>query len=454
MMTDTPTFAGLSAWSAHVRQAIGNTTFCETLGRVVRVTGTLLEAAMPTTQVGELCVLKLADGHESLAEVIGFTEQYALLSALEPLEGVSDATLVKPLRRMHTVDVSDALLGQVLDGFGRPFETPDVPIIHRHTPVTSTVLQFKTEPLQRPPISEAFWTGVRVVDSTLTLGVGQRAGLFAGPGCGKTTLLASIARGAKVDVIVFALVGERGRELREFLERELDPELRARTVVVCSTSDRTSMERARAALTATAIAEAFRDSGKQVLLMIDSLTRYARALREIGLAAGEPPTRNGYPPSVFVNLPRLIERAGNTPVGSITALYTVLSEGETATDPISDEARSLLDGHIILSRKLAERAYFPAVDVLASLSRVMNSVANEKHNKMARTLRGLLSRYNEVELLLRLNEYQRGREPFTDFAVDNRSALETFLQQSRHDNDDPAVMLDQFSRLLQGCPAA
>lgn len=412
-------------------------------GRVVQVLGTLIEARLPSVQVGELCRL-VPEGGEAglpaapasvdgaaLAEVVGFTDSSTLLASLSPLEGVSNQTRVLPLRQRLSVEVGPHLLGAVLGGFGQ--------LQHRAIPerrdlapwrVDVPVVQDAPPAYDRPRITEPLPTGIRAVDGLLTLGVGQRAGIFAGAGCGKTTLLGAIARGCAADVIVFGLIGERGRELNEFLQHELDEELVRRTVIVCATSDRTSMERARAAFTATAVAEGFRDQGNRVLLLIDSLTRFARAQREIGLAAGEPPARGGYTPSVYTMLPRLVERAGNSPRGSITALYTVLVEGaENTSDPIGDEARSLLDGHIVLSRKLAEQNHYPAIDVLASVSRTMGNVAAPAHLESASALRALMSRYQEMELLIRLGEYRPGADALSDRAVRERPARQDFLRQ-------------------------
>jgi ATP synthase in type III secretion protein N len=404
-------------------------------GRVTQVLGTLVEAAMPPVRIGELCHLHDPDDDRPpmLAEVCGFTGSATLLSALSPLEGVSPRTMITPLRRSHVVEAGEHLFGCVLDGFGRlqyraPAAPPPgdddggwrdlVPVIRDAPPAS-----------ERPRIATPLPTGVRAIDGLLTLGRGQRVGVFAGPGGGKTTLLASIARNCAADVIVFGLIGERGRELNEFLEHELDATLVARTVIVCATSDRTSMERARAAFTATAIAEAFCARGKQVLLLVDSLTRFARAQREIGLAAGEPPARGGFTPSVFTMLPRLIERAGGTRGGSITAMYTVLADGDNASDPISEEARSLLDGHIVLTRKLAEQGHYPAIDILASISRVMSNVAAREQLKAASRFRQLQSRYADMELLIRLGEYQAGNDAEADAAVDRRTAQLDFLRQ-------------------------
>ncbi|MEN3293284.1 MAG: synthase in type secretion protein [Burkholderiales bacterium] len=401
-------------------------------GKVSQVLGTLIEAHMPPVQIGELChLLNPANPDEPmLAEVVGFTDTAAILSALSPLEGVSNRTVIEPLRRSHSIEAGDHLLGCVLDGFGRLlFRAPAakdnvetwrevVPVI-RDAPIA----------VERPRISIPLPTGVRAIDGMITMGVGQRIGVFAGPGCGKTTLMAAVARGCQAEAIIFGLIGERGRELNEFLQHELDEELVKKTIIVVATSDRTSMERARAAFTATAIAEGFRARGKKVLLLIDSLTRFARAQREIGLAAGEPPARGGFTPSVYTMLPRLIERAGSTPHGSITAMYTVLVDGENASDPIGDEAKSLLDGHILLTKKLAEQGHYPAIDVLASISRIMGNVTTREHRKAANRFRELMARYQEMELLIRLGEYKAGTDPVADRAVQLRQEQLDFLRQ-------------------------
>lgn len=401
-------------------------------GRVSQVLGTLIEAHMPPAQIGELCNLINPARPEQpiLAEVIGFSDQATILSALSPLEGVSNRTVIEPLGQVHSVDAGDHLFGCVLDGFGRMlFEPPEGKRNPGTWRETVPVVRDAPKATDRPRISEALPTGVRAIDSLLTMGRGQRVGVFAGPGCGKTTLMAAIARGCEADAIIFGLIGERGRELNEFLQHELDEELVKKTIIVCATSDRTSMERARAAFTATAIAEGFRARGKHVLLLVDSLTRFARAQREIGLAAGEPPARGGFTPSVYTMLPRLVERAGSTGTGSITAMYTVLVDGESASDPIGDEAKSLLDGHILLSKKLAEQGHYPAIDVLASISRTMSNVAQPKHLKAAFHFRALMARYQEMELLIRLGEYRAGGDPLADKAVALRQRQIDFLRQ-------------------------
>jgi len=417
-------------------------------GKVAQVLGTLIEAHMPPVEIGELCTLinPAYPDKPMLAEVVGFTDKAAILSALSPLEGVSNRTIIEPLRRSHSIEVGDHLFGSVLDGFGRfQFRAPAASQVISTWRDTVPVIRDAPKATDRPRIIEPLSTGVRAIDGLLTMGRGQRIGVFAGPGCGKTTLMASIARGCKADAIVFGLIGERGRELNEFLQHELDDELVKKTIIVCATSDRTSMERARAAFTATAIAEAFRARGKNVLLLVDSLTRFARAQREIGLAAGEPPARGGFTPSVYTMLPRLVERAGSIPGGSITAMYTVLVDGESTSDPIGDEAKSLLDGHILLTRKLAEQGHYPAIDVLASISRVMSNVTTSEQRKAASHFRELLARYQEMELLIRLGEYKPGGDPIADRAVKLRPMQQDFLRQDTRTLSDFKTTLSQLS---------
>lgn len=420
-------------------------------GKVSQVLGTLIEAHMPPVEIGELCHLTNSErtGKPMLAEVVGFTDKAAILSALSPLEGVSSRTVIEPLRRTHVVEVGDHLFGGVLDGFGNlEFHAPAVKEVQSTWRGVVPVIRDAPKAIERPRIDRPLPTGVRAIDGLLTMGIGQRIGVFAGPGCGKTSLMAAIARGCKADVIVFGLIGERGRELNEFLQHELDDDLIRKTIIVCATSDRTSMERSRAAFTATAIAEGFREQGKKVLLLVDSLTRFARAQREIGLAAGEPPARGGFTPSVYTMLPRLIERAGCTREGSITAMYTVLVDGESNSDPIGDEAKSLLDGHILLTRKLAETGHYPAIDVLTSISRVMGNVTSSEHRNAATQFRGLLARYQEMELLIRLGEYKAGVDPVADRAVNARSDQLEFLRQDTRKSFDFQNTVDQLQGIL------
>ena len=400
----------------------------EIKGRVIQVVGTIIKAAVPGVKVGEICILRNPwEDFEVQAEVVGFTRDAALLTALGTMTGISAQTDVIPTRRVHMVPVGETLLGRVVDGLGRPLDA-DVkgPIRpEAYYPVYAD----PPSPLKRRIISRPISLGIRALDGLLTCGEGQRMGIFAAAGGGKSTLLASIIRNTEAEVSVLALIGERGREVREFIEKDLGPEGLKRAVVVCATSDRSSMERLKAAYVATSIAEYFRDKGKKVLLMMDSVTRFGRAQREIGLAAGEPPTRRGFPPSVFSELPKLMERAGNSDKGSITALYTVLVEGDDMTEPIADETRSILDGHIILSRKLAQLNHYPAIDILQSISRCQTAIVPPEHKAAAAKLREILAKYQEVELLLKIGEYQKGADRATDEAIAKIDKVNAFLCQ-------------------------
>lgn len=438
----------LAQWTREQTTRLSNCSAVRISGRVSAVNGILLECQVPAAKIGDLCEVSKADGNSMLAEIVGFTSQCTLLSALGTPDGIQVGARIRPLGMAHRIGVDDSLLGRVLDGFGRPllgdgdgaFAGP----YDRRT--TTPVIADALPPMQKPRISTALPTGIRAIDSAILLGEGQRVGLFAGAGCGKTTLLAEMARNMDCDVIVFGLIGERGRELREFLDHELDDTLRQRSVLICATSDRSSMERARAAFTATAIAEAFRNRGMKVLLLIDSLTRFARAQREIGLAAGEPLGRGGLPPSVYTLLPQLVERAGMSENGSITAIYTVLIEQDSMNDPVADEVRSLLDGHIVLSRKLAERGHYPAIDVPASISRILSNVTGREHQQANNRLRRLMAAYRQVEMLLRLGEYQPGSDPVTDCAVQLNDAINDFLRQ---DLREPVLLETTLELLMQ-----
>ncbi|MCH2204076.1 MAG: FliI/YscN family ATPase, partial [Fuerstiella sp.] len=343
--------------------------------------------------------------------------------------------------------VGPDMLGRVLDGLGNPldFDTKGPFTPETHYPVFAP----PPNPMTRKIISKPMSLGLRVLDSVLTCGEGQRMGIFAAAGGGKSTLLAALVRNSDAEVIVLSLIGERGREVREFIEHDLGEEGLKKAVLVVATSDRSSMERLKAAYVATAIAEYFRDKGKKVLLMMDSVTRFARAQREIGLAAGEPPTRRGFPPSVFATLPQLMERAGQSDKGSITALYTVLVEGDDMTEPVADETRSILDGHIILSRKLAAQNHYPAIDVLESVSRVMNAIVTPEHNQAAARVRQLLAKYQEVEILLKLGEYKPGGDADTDVAVNKIDAINGFLKQGMQEKSSFDETLDQMIQLTQ-----
>ena len=425
----------------------------EVKGRVIQVVGTIIKAAVPGVKVGEVCILRNPwEDFEVLAEVVGFTKEAVLLTSLGQMIGISAQTEVIPTRRIHMVPVGYSLLGRVLDGLGHPIEADEKGPIRpdAYYPVFAD----PPSPLHRRIISKPLSLGVRALDGMLTCGEGQRMGIFAAAGGGKSTLMAQIVRNTSADVTVLALIGERGREVREFIEKDLGPEGMRKSVVVCSTSDRSAMERLKAAYVATSIAEFFRDKGEKVLLLMgekvlllmDSVTRFGRAQREIGLAAGEPPTRRGFPPSVFSELPKLMERAGNSDKGSITALYTVLVEGDDMTEPIADETRSILDGHIILSRKLAQMNHYPAIDILASVSRCQSAIIPKDHKVAAAKLRALLAKYAEVELLLKIGEYKKGTDPETDEAIAKNSAVNGFLCQGL---DEKPTYDDSITRLKQ-----
>ncbi|WP_175891549.1 type III secretion system ATPase SctN [Burkholderia cepacia] len=410
-------------------------------GKVIEVIGTLVKVGGIDVAVGELCELRTPAGvllqH---AEVIGFTRDCALLSPFSMLADISRSTQVIGLGRSLSIRVGDMLLGRVIDGLGNPVDGgPEI-----KSDELQPVFASSPEPMSRRMIDASMATGVRVVDAMMTLAEGQRMGIFAPAGVGKSALLGMFARGTDCDINVIALIGERGREVREFVELILGPAGMARSVVVCATSDRSPMERAKAAYVATAIAEYFRDRGLRVLLMMDSLTRFARAGREIGLAAGEPPARRGFPPSVFAELPRLLERAGMSARGSITALYTVLAEDENGSDPIAEEVRGILDGHIILSREIASSNQYPAIDVLSSLSRVMSQVVPARHIDAAARVRALMAKYREIEMLLQIGEYKPGVNALADEAIERHDAIRTFLSQR---TDEIAALIDTEARL-------
>lgn len=410
---------------AELEQALGRVTPATIRGRVSKAVGMLIDASGIQAHVGELCELVTPGEPPLLAEVVGFRDNTAILTPLGPITGISALTEVLPTGRGHVCPVGAGLLGRVLDALGQPID-------EKGPLKTRTLLPVHREPvspLARRMIEAPLPTGIRAVDSLLTLGEGQRVGVFAPPGVGKSTLLGMLARGATADVNVIALIGERGREVKEFIEHNLGAEGLAKTVMVVSTSDRPPMERIKSAYVATTIAEHFRDQGKKVLLLVDSLTRFARAQREIGLASGEPPTRRSYPPSIFSMLPQLLERAGQGRTGSITAVYSVLTEGDEESDPIAEEVRSILDGHIVLSRKFAAANRYPAIDVLASISRVMPLVTSREHRAAAAHFRGLLAKYQEMELLVQIGEYKAGADALADEAIGARPAMLEFLSQ-------------------------
>lgn len=394
-------------------------------GRITEVIGMLIRAVVPQVKMGEVCLIK-RDGDPLAAEVVGFTKDEVLLSPLGDMKGIGPSSEVIPLRMPMHIKVGPGLLGRVLNGLGQPIDDKPLEDVEE----SYSVMNPPPDPLKRGLIEKPLSVGVRSIDSVLTVGEGQRVGIFSAAGVGKSTLLGMIARNAVADVNVISLIGERGREVREFLINDLGEEGMKRSVIIVSTSDQAAQMRLNAAYVGTAIAEYFRDQGKSVILMMDSVTRYARALREIGLAAGEPPARAGYTPSVFATLPRLLERSGNSDKGSITAFYTVLVAGDDLNEPVADETRSILDGHIILSSELARQSHYPAIDVSASVSRIISQIIDKPHLELIGKLREVLANYKKNELLIKIGEYKPGSDKNADFALKYIDKVNRFLKQS------------------------
>lgn len=394
-------------------------------GKVSQLKGLIVEATSVHGAVGDLCRIQLGNGQTVLAEIVGFRDNRVWLIPLGETIGISPGCRVQPVNSALNVSVDDNLLGRILDGLGNPIDGLGVVGSKNRLPIHNS----PPDSLRRSRIEKPFMTGIKAIDGLLTLGKGQRAGIFAGSGVGKSVLLGMMARLSDADVNVIALIGERGREVREFIENDLGPEGLARSVVVVATSDQAPTLRIKSALVATTIAEYFRDQGKDVLLMMDSITRVAMAQREIGLAVGEPPAAKGYTPSVFGLLPKILERAGNNDVGTITGLYTVLVDGDDHDEPVSDAARSILDGHIVLSRKLAQRGHYPAIDTLASISRVRKSVISPDHLKMSTEALAMMAVYQEAEDLINIGAYKQGSNPAIDQAVAKRPQVLDFLSQ-------------------------
>ncbi len=399
--------------------------YVKEFGRVTRVVGLTIESLGPDVVLEDMCIVESKDKTVSAhCEVIGFKDDYVILMPYEDISGIGVGSTVMNTGAKFSVKVGNKLLGMKLDGLGEPMDGSEL-----RTAITYPAEADPPDPLSREMINEPLTLGVKAVDGLLTVGKGQRIGIFAGSGVGKSTLLGMFARNTKADINVIALIGERGREVREFIERDLGEEGMARSVVVIATSDKPALTRKKAAKTATAIAEYFRDCGKDVLLMMDSLTRFSMAQREIGLAAGEPPVSRGYPPSVYTEMPKLLERAGKSDKGSITGLYTVLVDGDDFNEPITDTARGVLDGHIILSRSLGAKGHYPAIDVLSSISRVMSAIVSPEQKKLASRMKMIMATYNESEDLINIGAYKAGANKNIDYAISKIDEVNDFLTQ-------------------------
>ncbi|MBP5324877.1 MAG: flagellar protein export ATPase FliI [Pseudobutyrivibrio sp.] len=422
--------------------------YFKSLGKVVKVVGLTIESVGPEAKLRDLCEIIVEGSDQRIkAEVVGFKDKRLLLMPYENVEGIGVGCMVENTGHPLGIPVGDQLLGHLVDGLGMPSDVDDLTEFEELPEYPAEA--DPPDPMARVIIKEPLSLGVKAVDGLITVGKGQRIGIFAGSGVGKSTLMGMFARNTKAQINVIALIGERGREVREFVENDLGPEGMARSVVVCATSDKPALIRKKAALTATAIAEYFRDQGKDVLLMMDSLTRFSMAQREIGLASGEPPVTRGYPPSVYSEMPRLLERAGNAAVGSITGLYTVLVDGDDFNEPITDTARSILDGHIVLNRKLAQKNHYPAIDVLQSISRVMSAVATPEHKSIAGKLKNVLATYQEAEDLINIGAYKNGSNKSIDYAIQKIDAVNDFLLQSTADKFEYDEILEQMAAIFQ-----
>src|SRR6056297_401562 len=410
-----------------IEKTIENTKVNREFGYITRVVGLIIESIGPEVSIGELCYIKSSEG-DIEAEVVGFNDNKVLLMPIGVMKGITPGAKVIASGSELKIEIGNELLGEVLNGLGKPLTSEKEELDYANLKEVS-VSKEPPDPLKRSRIKEPLSLGLKSIDGLLTCGRGQRLGIFAGSGVGKSTLLGMAARNTDADINVIALIGERGREVRDFIEEDLGPEGLKNSIVVVATSDKPALIRMKAASVATAIAEFFRDQGKDVLLMMDSVTRVAMALREVGLASGEPPATRGYPPSVFAKLPKLLERTGTNDKGSITALYAVLVEGDDFNEPISDTVRGILDGHITLSRNLASKNHFPAVDVLESVSRVMKDVVSQQHLENANHLKKLLADYREAEDLISIGAYEEGSNPKVDRAIEKIDRINNFLTQ-------------------------
>ena len=426
--------------------ALLDRSYVKHLGKVAKVVGLTVESIGPEAKLNDLCLIhSVSRPNPVKAEVVGFRDDRVLLMPYDDVEGVGLGSFVENTGAPLTVAVTDELLGQSLDGVGNPMSFEGLP---EGSPRYSVEAD-PPDPLSREIITDVLPLGVKAVDGLITVGKGQRIGIFAGSGVGKSTLMGMFARNTKADINVIALIGERGREVREFIERDLGPEGMKRSVVVIATSDRPALIRNKAAKTATAIAEYFRDQGKDVLLMMDNLTRFSMAQREIGLASGEPPVSRGYPPSVYSEMPKLLERAGNSDKGSITGLYAVLVDGDDFNEPIADTARGILDGHIVLSRGMAQKNHYPAIDVLASISRVMSAVATKEHKQIAGQMKEVLATYRDAEDLINIGAYRSGSNKSIDYAIEKIDAVNSFLKQGTDEKFDFDDIVAQMTAIFQ-----
>lgn len=428
-------------------RALDDLNLCQTFGKVTKVVGLIAEGQGIRPPVGSVCHL-LAEDESSPpipAEVVGFKENACLFMPYGDMRGIRPGSLIRNSAAPPHFPVGRGLLGRTFDAFGQPMDGKGIIDPEAYAPL----YRDPPNPMERPRIDQPLDTGVRAINGLLTLAKGQRVGIMAGSGVGKSTLMGMMARYTKADVNVIGLVGERGREVVEFIERDLGPEGMARSVVVVATSDKSPLIRMRAAFAATAVAEYFRDQGLDVLLMMDSVTRFAMAGREVGLAAGEPPTRGGYTPSVFAQLPQLLERAGKSARGSITGVYTVLVDGDDFTEPIADAVRSILDGHIVLTRELADQAHFPAIDVLKSISRLRSEVVAREDIEAGRTVLRLMSTYKRVEDMVNIGAYQKGANPEVDRAITMVGPINAFLQQNVADNESLANCFKKLKDLAK-----
>ena len=427
-------------------RSLGEKSYIKGLGRVVKVVGLTIESLGPSANLNDLCIITSKENKAQTvyAEVVGFRDKAVLLMPYGDVEGIGPGATVENTGAPLKVPVGEEMLGQVLDGLGNLLDGSELQTNEYYSAEAAP-----PDPMERVIINEILPLGVKAVDGLMTIGKGQRIGIFAGSGVGKSTLMGMFARNTKADINIIALIGERGREVREFIERDLGEEGMARSIVVVATSDKPALIRKKAAKTATALAEYFRDKGKDVLLMMDSLTRFSMAQREIGLASGEPPVSRGYPPSMYSEMPKLLERAGNAQTGSITGLYTVLVDGDDFNEPITDIARSILDGHIMLSRKLAHKNHYPAVDVMQSISRCMSQVATSEHKKLAGKMKNVMATYADAEDLINIGAYKQGSNKNIDYAIEKIDAVNAFLTQDVDEKVSFEEMLSSLKAIFE-----